>query len=120
YYYWDSNISKFNNCYTLCKTCSEGGDSTTHNCSTCITDYYPLSDALTQCYLHTDTIPQYVFKATIFERCYISCETCLDQGDINSHNCSQCKTGYYKRSDDSKMCHQSTEILDNYLFDNPN
>jgi hypothetical protein len=115
-YYFNTN--QWTKCFDSCASCTTTGTSTDNLCDTCKTDYYPLEDKLTNCNLGTNALDNYYLDGTVnqFKRCYTSCATCQSKGTSTQHKCQSCELGYYARSDDSTMCHQSSETVTGYYF----
>jgi len=113
-YYFDAASSTLKTCYVSCKSCTGTGIASNHNCSTCITGYYPLSNNLKMCYTEVDS---YYLNIAIsqFYPCYSSCKSCFGDGSDANHNCSTCKTGYMPTASNTKMCYQGE--MDFYYTD---
>lgn len=106
-YWFNSSISKYDNCYLSCKFCTSAGTTTNQNCTSCITGYYKKSDEMTKC---LNSAPQYYYLDTtqsLYKPCYLSCFTCSATGSDTEHYCIICKVGYYPRYDFPSRCYNT-------------
>jgi len=85
-------------CYISCGTCVQVGNASQHRCSTCGTNYFPLPDATSMCYLSTDFISGYGFATNSFIKCISNCNKCA-----NTTQCTECLDGYFVNTS-SKVC----------------
>jgi hypothetical protein len=107
-YYFDVNI--YRNCYSTCNTCTTAGIPTNHKCTQCITSYYPKADNMTSCF--TSPQSQYYFDGTVFQKCYLTCDTCsTTPGNSSNHQCTNCITGYYPKIDNMTSCFTGPQDL---------
>jgi hypothetical protein len=120
-YKFDTNTSMYIKCYSSCKTCSDVGIDTMHNCGTCIDGFYNTVDELTNCYRQNSKITGYFFDTTdlIFKRCYERCSFCTATGDILHNNCNGCldTKGFYPIASDLSKCYSLKDNLDGYYLD---
>ena len=96
-YYLDKTTSPYSykKCYIACTKCSTLGTEDDTKClaNKCDTDYYPLIDKTTQCYLSTKTVNYYYFDTNIFKACYTGCLTCSTIGTSQDDTkCTACDT----------------------------
>jgi hypothetical protein len=82
-------------CFTSCATCTTSGTSTDHKCTTCATNYYPLSNNTSQCFTTAAPPVNYWFNTNQFKPCFSSCQSCSADGTSTTHNCLTCINGYY-------------------------
>jgi hypothetical protein len=117
-YIQKSNL--FNKCYSDCSDCSDLGTTATMNCSTCKSGFYKKEDDTTNnnCYNGGGPLTAYILKTNIFKKCYTDCENCTDPGTTGTMNCSACKSGFYKKSDDTtnNNCYDSNNAVQGYIF----
>jgi hypothetical protein len=122
--YYVFNVNRFDRCYAGCATCTVGSNSQTHNCSACATSYFPLSDKTTQCYTQNDTTrpANYIFQLNVHNRCYDSCGTCSNTGNVSTQNCLTCANLFYKLYNDATRCYANpdTNLPSNYYFNGTN
>jgi hypothetical protein len=106
------NSGEWQRCYIGCTACTAVGNIDGQNCKVCASTYYPLEDKATQCYQQNDTnLPMgYTFNTVNFIKCYISCASCSNSGDINKNNCTKCSDGYYPLSTDNTMCYSNMDV----------
>jgi hypothetical protein len=111
-YYLNNNIYK--KCYSTCQTCNSLGTDSNHQCSTCISNYFPKSDNMSSCF--TGDIPQYSFSEGIYQKCFYLCKTCILSGTPTNNQCSSCIDGYYPKEDYPNNCY--TGQYPQYYLDN--
>jgi hypothetical protein len=105
-------------CYQTCLTCTGMGDATNNNCLQCAPNLYKMSDNPNNCYSNAD-IPQGYYLDTstkTYTKCYISCLTCANGGDISNNNCSTCAKNYYNLEDKLSQCYLSADTVIEYFF----
>jgi hypothetical protein len=90
-YYFDMDSNLYKKCYTSCRGCTGYKEMLEHLCTSCINDYFPLEDKLSNCYKSSQTVDGYYFKLSKFSKCYDSCKTCKGPGTGGSPNCVECK-----------------------------
>jgi hypothetical protein len=114
--------SSSSTCYKSCSTCSSNGDDFHHNCIKCNTNYFPLEDNTSFCYMSTQIVTGYLFNSggSVFKKCYFSCATCSAIGDSISNKCQYCALNYYPLLDDTTMCFKFDSQVGGYYFDNLN
>jgi hypothetical protein len=106
-------------CYISCLTCTSQGDTTNHNCSQCGTNYFPLFDNKSNCYLSTDKVTNYTYdsKALMFiSACYQSCLTCSGAWTHTQQMCTACNANFYPLEDNSTNCYLKTDSVAGYVF----
>jgi hypothetical protein len=101
-------------CDSTCQTCNQPSTSSTPNCTTCITNYFPKEDNLTSCF--TGDIPQYCLDNNIYKKCYSTCQTCKGLGTDSDHKCSSCIFNYFPKADQPTSCF--TGGIPQYCLDN--
>jgi hypothetical protein len=108
-----------NVCYQTCTTCTQYGDSTNHYCTQCATNYFMLSDVPNNCYLASEVPQNYYFDSntSTYIKCYDSCATCTDKGDVTNHNCNNCATNYFNLIDNPNNCYLANDPPEGYYFD---
>jgi hypothetical protein len=85
-------------------------------CNECKSDFYPLIDRQTQCYLSNTLLQSYYFDNTQFSKCYETCKTCDVGGDSITYNCTQCASGYYSLTDNPSQCFPLDTQVDYHYF----
>jgi hypothetical protein len=111
-YYFDGTM--YQQCYTNCQTCTTTPYSDTNQqCNTCVASYYPKVDNMTSCF--TGTLSQYYFDGKIYQKCYLTCQTCKSLGNDSNHQCDTCLPNYYSKPDNLTSCFTGTQS--NYFFD---
>jgi hypothetical protein len=118
-YYFDSNLNLFNKCYTRCATCTNGGDDSKNNCSTCLPNYYTILETPNQCYASDEKIPGYFFDVlnAKFTKCYQTCGTCSNLGDDTNHTCTTCKLGFTNTEYNKYNCYSVNSTVLGYYYD---
>jgi hypothetical protein len=121
-YFWDVVNSRYSNCYSSCKTCNSLGVLTNNKCLSCNDNYYPLPDNHSQCYPPNTTMNYYFWDNTgnSYVKCYQSCKTCPEKGDIINNSCTSCNTGYYPLPDNTSQCYLPNITVDGYFWDSAN
>ncbi len=106
-------------CYTSCYTCSDVGNSITHNCETCREDYYNSPADNTLCYNLSEKNDNWYFdeENQIFAFCSDACSKCFGPEEEKETNCNTCAEGYYLTFESSSYCRIPEDIEDNYYFD---
>jgi hypothetical protein len=118
-YLYASTQSKFLKCYSSCQQCSGQGNQTTHLCTICGTNYYPLQDDSSQCYLSTDIITGFYFSTNTFKiTCMAQCATCGRYGTDADNKCITCATGFSPLEDKASQCYTNGSAVPGYYFDN--
>jgi hypothetical protein len=123
-YYFDGKI--YQKCYFLCDSCDVAGTDTNNQCKTCIKDYFPKEDDMTNCF--TGLVEDYYFDdiTNIYrkcepkkckKRCYDSCNKCSDQGDEKNHKCISCSDGFVQLEDDKSFCYMPDNGPKGYYYD---
>jgi hypothetical protein len=105
-YYFNNKFSK---CYQTCKSCTTAGTLANNQCTSCISDYYPLEDNMSQC-ISTNQNIDYYFKDTSnsrWSKCYQTCKTCSATGTATNNNCLTCTSGYNPDSNPSQCTNTS-------------
>ena len=91
-YYFQDN--KFYKCYPSCKKCSNEGNVNNHNCDVC-QDNFAFVNNSKNCFDKNINYEGYYLKDDKFYKCYSSCKTCSNEGNLNNHNCDECIDNYY-------------------------
>ena len=103
-YYLNLEDQQFYQCDVDCSSCYGGkiGDVNT-NCKTCNneTKYYPMFFNSQYCKneeIDSEYLQGYYLDMVHeeYRRCYSSCLKCKFGGDDNNHNCTECRSYYYK------------------------
>jgi hypothetical protein len=110
-YFFDG--SKYQKCYSTCATCSLSGNTNNHQCSSCVSQYYPKADNMSSCF--TGNIATYFFDGSKYQNCYSTCQTCTELGDAGNHKCNTCVSNYYGKADNPTSCFTGDVPL--YYFD---
>jgi hypothetical protein len=109
-FYYDSVIKAYFPCYSSCLSCSTSGEKENHNCLTCDKGYFSLEEDKKFCFLETEQINFYIFKAQekIFKNCQDNCKTCSQPKNYDGFNdyCIICKDGYFKSFDKVSNCYK--------------
>ena len=101
-YEYTYNIFKANeefqildDCYQDCSSCSQRGTTTRMNCILCKDSKYVVKET-GNCVESGITIDyHYQNDATrSYEKCYETCKTCHEPGDVVHHHCDSCKDNY--------------------------
>jgi hypothetical protein len=108
-YFFD--ISKFTKCYSSCGKCSKAGDSTNHNCSACLPNFYSLADNLTQCFASGSGPKNYILINNRWEKCYTGCANCSAVGDLAKQNCLTCADTYFALEDNKTKCFKQDDAI---------
>jgi hypothetical protein len=118
-YMYDKNSNMFIKCYSSCATCSATGTEATHNCLTCLDNYYNAVNLPNNCYAKSSQLPSYYFNSNefYFKQCYKSCVSCTDGGDYTNQNCTSCSQDYYPNVKETTKCYQSDENILGFYFD---
>jgi hypothetical protein len=115
-YYLDLDI--YRNCYPSCLTCNILGTESNHQCTSCLTNYYPKVDNRASCF--TGDQAYYHFDGTIYQKCYSTCKTCTNLPSSNSnHQCTQCISDYFTKVDNISSCYignQNGYYLDGGIY----
>ena len=91
-------------CYTLCDTCEQRGNVTQMNCKTCLISNPCLVEGFGNC-VKSNTVVDNYYETTevigtitkcVYKKCYSTCKSCYGNGNINYHNCIQCKNNFQK------------------------
>lgn len=109
-YYLSGSILK--KCFVSCLTCSRSGSDTNNNCDTCdnANDYFKVNNKPYQCWNNYTKEDNYFLTSINAERkyitCYLSCSSCLDEGNHDDNKCTKCdnQNGYYSISDNPSNC----------------
>jgi len=127
HYYLDSSGDDGNGlykkCYVACNECTEGQTESSMHCSGCASGYYPLKDALTECYkdeeqpdnyyLHNDNLQ--------FEHCNEACTRCnAYSNNVHETDCKnkKCTENFGYLIDKESVCILSTITMQYYYLDN--
>lgn len=117
--YYDSELDRFDSCYSSCYNCSEKGDENEHKCDLCYYDYYHKVDApISNCYYKPSGY--YLNVNHEYQKCYPTCVECLGAGTNSNHNCKTCKeSAVYNEHQctpncDSNECFFEGQCLSNY------
>ena len=114
YFLNDTEEKTIDKCYSTCKKCINYGNEDNHNCSQCISDFYPKIDNLKSCY--NGKVVGYFLFDNYYQNCYSSCKNCYGFGNEYIHNCSECISNYvYLDEPDVKL--NCFEKCLNYNFD---
>jgi hypothetical protein len=117
-YIFTTNL--FSQCYSGCLTCTAlpANSGAIHNCIQCNTNYYPLWDNKSQCYLSTAAVQGYFYDPNLFQfdSCYKTCKTCDIMGDEVNHHCTTCADGYFPLEDNRSLCYKNNKLIDRYVF----
>jgi hypothetical protein len=105
-------------CYPSCVSCTGVGTSSDHKCTACKNGYI-FAPGSSNCYLPTEPSPGYFYdsKSNSFQKCYISCKSCLVNGDIKDNKCTDCAANYYPLKDKLNMCYPNNIMIPFYYFD---
>ena len=97
-YILDATLKKYIPCDISCAICIDFKT----KCTLCNTNYFPLEDNLTSCYLSTDKINGYFYDtiSKTFKKCGITCQSCTD----NASKCLVCNYNYFKLIDQINTC----------------
>ena len=133
-YYYDNLLHKFLNCNPACKRCYGEEEYDDTNCIICNTneDYYPIDENPTFCKKLPDDaayLQGYYLDddENKYKKCYSTCASCTGPRDDSSHNCIECKDGYYKNGNscfldcpdylfrEGYKCVSACEVPGNYL-----
>ena len=109
------NNGTFSQCYFTCYQCLGFGNVNNNNCKSCAPNYYPLSNNLTQCYSNSTIPNNYYLYNNKFYKCYDSCGSCSNIGNVSNHSCLTCMNGYYSLQNNSNMCFKNAP--QSYYFD---
>lgn len=121
---YNKETQRFETCYKSCGSCVAIGNDNDHKCSSCKTDYYPLADNLSMCYIKNLTLPNYYLSVanndslTNFKLCYASCYTCASSGSDSINNCLTCKTGYFAYSTVPTTCIKGSSLSLGFYINN--
>jgi hypothetical protein len=108
-YYFNSASNLYKPCYSSCVSCSADGDATNNNCLTCKSGYYKKSDyTTTNCFNSAPTGFYLDTSANLWKACHSGCATCEREASSLNTNCLTCNTNYYKMSDNSSQCLNTT------------
>jgi hypothetical protein len=100
-YYLDIDI--YRKCYPSCLTCTTLGTESNHQCTSCLTNYYPKVDNRISCF--TGDQGYYYFDGSIYQKCYSTCKTCTNlPGSDSNHQCTQCISDYFPKIDNISSC----------------
>ena len=108
-------------CHSTCVTCFAPGNSSIHNCLTCISNYYLLYNT-TNCVTNEyASLNGYYLNITLglFVKCDNACIRCyLGPVDDNT-NCIECNEdeGYYPIVGNDSMCFNNETIKEGYFLD---
>jgi hypothetical protein len=122
-YYLNTNV--WSVCYLSCGTCAASGNSTAHNCSTCLTGYVKRSSQPSMCHKPVELFDYWYYNSTNnqFEPCNSACQRCLDQAPRDHTVCIQCNTSpiYYQLELPSyPLSCYNVPFLSTYWLDIPN
>ena len=107
-YYLDKPSNLLRKCHSNCSRCTSSENS---NCISCKSGFYLTEDTLS-CYESKDN---YYIDNNMLRKCHPNCLTCSSDPTENDMNCIICKSGYYKKEDDTKSCFKGK--IDNYYLD---
>jgi hypothetical protein len=96
-FFYVEPIQSFRSCFKTCLTCDTSiNDIKDQRCLTCKSEYYPLEDISSNCYLKADKIDYHFWNDSIsvFSKCHKSCKTCTSYGTITNPQCISCADGY--------------------------
>jgi hypothetical protein len=90
FYFFDSNLQKYNSCFSSCNTCSSIGTSDNHNCTICKPNNYKVGNT-NNCFASTASVPNYYYNSSdnLFKSCPLNCSVCSD-----ATTCTTCSSGY--------------------------
>lgn len=106
-------------CYSSCKTCNGGLTNTNddnHNCLTCIDNYAPIYNKLTNCLNTLVDNDYFYYNATdsLFYPCDVSCKTCQTQ-----YQCITCNIAldyYFIHNEPDNCCQKETFLSANTTY----
>jgi hypothetical protein len=116
-YFYDPIMDMYYPCYKSCKSCLLAGTENEQKCTSCAKRYYSLGDDFSTCYPAGTTFPGYYLDMSMnsYLPCYKTCQSCSVSGSVISHNCLQCKEGFYLTPEN--MCYKLSEKAPGYYFD---
>jgi hypothetical protein len=113
-YYLSGSV--YQKCFSTCQTCNATGNSSNHQCQSCLSGYFPKVDNMTSCF--TGTQSKYYLDTNLYKQCYSTCDTCNTIGDINNHQCNTCYANYFPMIDKMNNCYTGPQ--DHYYLDGNN
>ena len=97
-FYADSFIIPVKVCYPSCGSCDSYSENASNmSCINCDSNYFPLYNNRSQCYISTELIDYYYYNSTnqIFQKCYDKCKRCAGDATEESNMCISCIENYY-------------------------
>ena len=120
-YYKDEN-GQMQPCHSACLECTNAtNEDCKRNSCNIANGYYPLDTVATTCIQNSTAFDMgYVLDTSnnYFKPCYMSCSKCFDDGNYQTHKCSECNLSlnYYPWSTDSTQCSsEATKPQNSYL-----
>lgn len=119
-YYFNQQEQKYFPCYETCATCNKGGNSSSHNCISCLYPNYKVEGEDIGMCKDLSKEEGYYLNLTnqMFMKCHPSCKNCTASGISNNTNCLYCATNFKKYLDDSSHCSNDCHGGKWYLFQN--
>jgi proprotein convertase subtilisin/kexin type 5 len=109
-FYFDTNESKFKNCYTGCDICAELGDANNNKCYKCTNASWSIPNTQ-NCVDPNTALVKYFYDQTDskWKQCYKGCKTCDGVGDSSNNKCTgeTCETSdyiWFKDANDNRFC----------------
>ena len=97
-YYLSKNDNKYHKCSIQCNLCDDESSLDNHHCLSCNENsgYYLAEKKLnTNCY-NSETIDNgYILYNKIWMKCYDTCQTCTNIGNLTNNLCTSCIQNYY-------------------------
>ena len=117
--YLDNTTNTYKECYDSCGTCTKGGDSSKHNCLTCIKGYHFIYTILGNCIPESERPDNtyYDEEDDTYKKCYDKCKKCSKAGDDTNHNCDVCNDNYHFIYNGGKNCYSESEKCDRCYLD---
>ena len=124
--YYDTNgfiiNTKWTLCYSTCASCSAKGNSTFHNCNSCIQNHYFINGTK-NCFTenYAKNIGHFLnIIDSKFYKCDNACSKCIKGYENNNTNCIDCnyEKGYYPIFEkESNNCFNNETIMGGYYLD---
>ena len=113
-YFLNDTIQKtIDKCHFSCRQCINYGNEFNHNCSECISNYYPKIDNMNNCYNEAEG---YYLYSNIYHNCYSTCKNCYGFGNEYINNCKEC-ISKYTFLNEFDLKYNCYKICESYIID---